>query len=61
MCLISLFAEIRYMVQFLQLRGHSMTMYVVKMRRGGGQKMPVFAHAGGGGGKKMVKFCPRSC
>ena len=43
------------------------------MRGGGGQKMSVFVHAqglktvhagglgGGGGVKKMVKFCPRSC
>ena len=43
--------------------------YVVKMRAGGGQKMPVFVHAQGtktvhageGEGQKMAKFCRRSC
>jgi hypothetical protein len=37
---------------------------VDKIREGRGQKMSVFAHAQGikrRGGRKMVKFCPRSC
>ena len=53
---------------FIKARGHSITTWT-RWAGGGVQKMSVFVHAQGiktvhakgGGGQKMVKFCPHSC